>query len=583
MDRIVSLLLAGVGVSRGVVIGRARLVLLADLDVSERGIERGELTDELRRYRRAVGAVRKELSRLRHWTERNRSAEIAAFIDSHLLMLDDVALTEGVESVIRERMCNAEWALRLQRDALTRAFNEIADPYLQSRIEDIAHVVRRIQEQLGHSQDDNEPALDPDQPAILVAGEIGPADVVTMHARGIAAIVTERGGPLSHSSILARSLGIPAVAGVRHGRRILADNERLVIDGESGMVLAGAEEGILKYYRARQRLLTRDQKRLRKLKSAPTQTRDSEAVALRANIDLPEDIAAMRRAGAAGVGLYRTEFLYLNRTDLPDEEEQLRAYRRILAAARGEPVVIRTLDLGADKPLAGVTSAREPGSNPALGLRAIRLCLREPSLFMPQLRALLRAAAYGPLRIMLPMVASTRELRQALELLETAKQALTKERRRFDPNISVGAMIEIPAAALSAGQIAREVDFLSIGTNDLIQYTLAIDRNDHAVNHLYDPVHPAILRLISLTLQAGRRTGTPVAMCGEMAGDPRYTRLLLGLGLRDFSMQPVNLLAVKDIVLAADTRRLSSLTRRLLRSDDPARSLEMLDRLNRET
>ncbi len=577
-----SLLLAGVGVSRGVVIGRARLMSVADLDVTERTIAAGELNAELRRYRGAVRGVRKELSRLRHWTERHRSAEIAAFIDSHLLMLEDAALTEGVENVIRERMCNAEWALRLQRDALTRAFNEIADPYLQSRIEDITHVVRRIQEQLARSDLGDEPALDPEQPAILVAAEIGPADVVAMHARGIAAIVTERGGPLSHPSILARSLEIPAVAGVRHARRILTDNETLIIDGDSGMVLAGADEHVLAHYQERRRQLTRDQRRLHRLRSAPAQTRDREPVSLRANIELPEDIAAMRRAGAAGVGLYRTEFLYLNRTDLPGEEEQFKAYRRILTAARGEAVVIRTLDLGADKPLAGVTPGPEPGSNPALGLRAIRLCLREPSLFMPQLRALLRAAAYGPLRIMLPMVASAREMRQALELLEAAKAALARERKRFDAKVPVGAMIEIPAAALSAGHIAREADFLSIGTNDLIQYTLAIDRNDHAVNHLYDPVHPAILRLISLTLQAGRRTGTPVAMCGEMAGDPRYTRLLLGLGLRDFSMHPANLLAVKDIVVSADTRSLHNLTQRLLRSDDPARSLAILDSLNQE-
>ncbi|MCC6658485.1 MAG: phosphoenolpyruvate--protein phosphotransferase, partial [Rhodocyclaceae bacterium] len=392
--------------------------------------------------------------------------------------------------------------------------------------------------------------------------------------------VTDLGGATSHTAIVARSLAIPAVVGLHHARQLIREDDMLVVDGTRGVLIVDPDARVLEEYRLRKSALELERAKLKRLKKSRAATLDGEEIELAANIELPGDVAQAREAGAAGVGLFRTEFLFLNRDGMPDEEEQYAAYRSVAEAMEGGPVVIRTLDIGADKNLRGVERLE---ANPALGQRAIRYCLAEPQLFLTQLRAILRASAHGRVRILVPMLAHAHEIEQTLALVGQAKEQLRGRGQAFDEGIEVGGMIEIPAAALALGVFLKQLDFLSIGTNDLIQYTLAIDRSDEAVAHLYDPLHPAVLRLIAHTIQAGHRAGLPVAVCGEMAGDPQLTRLLLGMGLRQFSMHPAQILEVKQEVLRSDLAKLRRKVTRLLNSDEPARLRQQLERINAAT
>jgi len=576
-----SLLLTGIGVSRGIVIGQAHVADGEPLEVLEYNLPRSEIDRELERYHQARAAAKEQLRDVRAQIPDHAPAEIGAFIDTHLLMLDDEALTDAVERLIDREQCNAEWALQNQRDRLVAVFDEMEDPYLRTRRDDVDHVVNRVQRLLIRGEDfwtdsDGEVGAYP----VLVAEDISPADVVLMQNRGIRALITESGGPLSHTSIIARSLGIPAVVGLHRARQLLRDGEPLIVDGLKGAVFANPAEREIDYYRRKRRELFKHVRELKSLRGQPAQTLDGSRIQLMANIELPEDLKLFNKTGGDGIGLYRTEFLYMNRPDFPSEEEQYERYQDLLKAAAGSPVTIRTLDLGADKRAMGQNQGPEDAHNPALGLRGIRFSLSEPTVFLNQLRALLRASADAPLKIMLPLVATTQEVLQASQMIEVAKQTLDARGQDYDPALPVGAMIEVPSAALTAHQIARHVDFLSIGTNDLIQYTLAIDRVDDHVNYLYDPVHPSVLKLISNTLQAGRRADIPVSMCGEMAGDPQYTRLLLGLGLREFSMHPSTLLEVKRVINRTNLRELRGRTRAFLRNSDPARAPDLLRRLN---
>ena len=572
--------LSGIGISRGIVSGRVKR--LSDWpEISEHRLPPRRVETEVTRYQSALEQAGEELGAIRAEIPAGSPPEIAAFIEAHQLMLRDSTLSAAVVDIIRDRRCNAEWALKLQRDALVAAFERMDNPYLRSRRDDVDQVVMRVQRLLtegDNKRSRSDSSADADTPLILVAEDISPADIISIPRRGIAAFVTEMGGPLSHTAILARSLRIPAVVGVHHARRLLHDRETLIIDGKRGTVVASPDEDTLRAFRRQAREDRRHQQRLRELKSAPARTRDGRNISLQANIELPDDISAARRVNAEGVGLYRTEFLYLNREDLPDEKEQLTAYRKVLRTMKGAPVTIRTLDLGADKPL-DPEHGGHISPNPALGLRAIRLCLNQPGLFRPQLRALLRASAYGPLRIMLPMIGSLEELRRVRALISEIQTELDEDGLRYDPDVPVGIMIEVPAAALAARLLAPHVDFFSIGTNDLIQYTLAIDRADEEVNYLYDPLHPAVLQLIDMTISAGQQANIPVSMCGEMAGDPGYTRLLLGLGLSEFSVPPTTLLEVKHLITGSDAGELGQLCRRLLRSGNPERINRLLEEL----
>ena len=572
----------GIGVIRSIAIGEAWHLRRGRIEARRRFISAAEVEDETARFRQAVEAARQDLKAVRDHIPKSTPTDISAFIDTHLLMLEDAALAEGPLETIREQHCSAEWALQLRCNALVQVFDEMEDPYLRTRKDDVTHVANQIQKHLQARQDKPAGAEDLNG-KIILAQDLTPADTILMRNQGIAAFVTEFGGPMSHTAILARSLGIPAIVGAHHATQYLQQGELLIVDARRGVVLADPDERMLEHFRKQLAAEQAHTASLQALVDRPSVTADGTAITLMANIELPEDIKATAGVDAAGVGLYRTEFLYMNRDSPPNEEEHLETYRRVIEGLNGIPITIRTLDLGADKEVERCCHAPPPASNPALGLRAIRLCLKEPELFRPQLRAILRASAFGPVRIMIPMLSNIQELRTVKSLIEEVKGELKREGLAFDSAIPVGGMIEVPAAALAADSFARHLDFLSIGTNDLIQYTLAIDRIDDEVNYLYDPLHPSILRLIQQVIQAGRAAGKPVSMCGEMAGNPLYIPLLLGMGLREFSMRPGSLLEAKRIVRSSDVGRLTECVKDLMARIDEEDPVQLLSQLNSAT
>ena len=572
--------LHGLGVSRGAAIGRVHIIEQDRADIPEYRIAADQVEAEARRLTAAIAQAKQQLRAIRKQIPSALSVDIAAFIDTHLLMLDDAALTHEPLKLIREDRHNAEWALKLQRDALVRAFEEMDDSYLRTRQDDISHVVDRIQRILlkQESPQHEEAASDLDG-RVVIAADLAPADTVVLQRQGIVAFATEYGGATSHAAILARSLGLPAVIGLREARRFLRQDDLVIIDGNAGTLLVDPDEFSLRHYRAQQKEEKKYYSRLIRLKKAPAQTRDGVPVTLQANVELPQDFETVRKVGAVGVGLCRTEFLYMNRESFPDEEEHYETYLGALKKMQGLPLTIRTLDLGADKQVDGGRQTGPVQSNPALGLRAVRLCLKEPALFRPQLRGILRASAHGETRLMIPMLSNMQEAQQVLDLIEELKAELREQKLKFDENIPVGGMVEVPAAAICADIFARHLDFLSIGTNDLIQYTVAIDRVNDEVNYLYDPLHPAVLRLIQMTLAAGVRAKIPVAMCGEMAAEGKHAKLLLGLGLREFSVHPSYLLEVKKTIMESDVSQLAPITDSVLQAKTGAEVAQLLTQL----
>ena len=576
-----SIAISGTGVSRGIAIGKVHRLELGEVEVYEAAIPKQLVEDEVARFRRAVRTARQQLKAIRNSIPETTRMDISDFIDTHLLMMEDSMLTAAPVELIREHQCNAEWALKSQRDALAAVFDEMDDPYLRTRKDDVDHVVTRIQHILTGQHTHTDPQ-DNEQlrGAIVVAHDLTPAETALLHHQGIAGFVTESGGPLSHTAILARSLGLPAIIGTHETPPEIRDGDTVVLDAMEGTLLAEVDEPTLKLYHRRQRDENKRRSKLKRLKNEPAVTIDGTHIQLLANVELREDVLAARRAAADGIGLYRTEFLFMNRDDIPDENEQLQQYLSVIRTLKGLPVTIRTLDLGADKSCSAGPRSDRICVNPALGLRAIRLCLKHADLFRPQLRAILRASAKGPVRMMIPMLSSASELNAVLALIDDVKQELHRDGLAFDWNMPVGGMIEVPAAALSAGLFAQRLDFMSIGTNDLIQYTLAIDRVDDEVTYLYDPMHPAVLRLIKMVIDAGQAHSIPVSMCGEMAGDPRYTRLLLGMGLTDFSVHPAGLLDIKEVIHQCQTARFSPVVTDIIASDEPDRIGELLKILN---
>ena len=568
-----SFTLHGIPVSRGIAIGRAHLLAPAALEVKHYLIEEQQVEAEVARLQHAIATVHRELQAIWSGLPKDSPAELGAFIDVHVLILSDPMISETPLNIIRSRHYNAEWALVTQIDELSAQFDEIGDTYLRERKADIQQVGERVLKVLTGSAT-TLPSLAGDSASahlIVVAHDISPADMLQFRDRAFSGFVTDLGGQNSHTAIVARSLDIPAAVGMFNASALIAQDDWVIIDGDAGIVIVDPAVTVLDQYRERQARQQRDRKKLGKLKKTPAVTRDGTAITLLANIEFPDDCVAALDGGAHGVGLFRSEFLFMNRTGainrLPSEDEQFESYRKAVVAMKGRPVTIRTLDIGADKPF---DVAEQTALNPALGLRAIRYCLAEPQMFLAQLRAILRASAFGPIKLLIPMLSHAFEIDQTLSMLAQAKAQLTAARKNFDPAIKVGAMIEIPAAALTLPLFIKRLDFLSIGTNDLIQYTLAIDRVDHEVAHLYSPLHPAILYLLSTTIALGAKAGVPVSVCGEMAGDTKLTRLLLGMGLREFSMHPAQLLAVKQEILGCDLAQITPYTRKILRMMEPA-------------
>jgi len=573
----VSFTLHGSGAGGGIAIGHAHLISSARLEVAHYAIAPEHIELEVMRFSVAVEDVRSELQELRRSVPAGAPAELGAFLNLHLLMLDDSTLSHAPRELIRNLRCNAEWALVTQMDHLVAQFEKIEDAYLRERKADVVQVVERVLKAMQSKPGRASGAPAHERSLIVVAHDLSPADMIVFKQHKYAGFVTDLGGVTSHTAIVARSLNIPAIVGAHTARQMVREGELLIVDGVHGVLIVAPDELVLEEYKRRQHELDLGRQKLKRIRTTPATTMDGTAVDLHANIELPQDVVQVRESGATGVGLFRSEFLFLNRDDLPSEDEQFESYRSVAQAMRGMPVTIRTLDLGADKTVNG--SARS-GPNPAMGLRAIRLCLAEPQMFLTQLRAILRASNFGKIRLLIPMLAHAHEIEQALTLIAQAKESLDVQGLPYDGGIEVGGMIEVPAAALSLGVFVRNLDFLSIGTNDLIQYTLAIDRTDDSVSHLYNPLHPAVLHLIALTIRTGNRMRIPVAVCGEMAGDVMLTRLLLGFGLRQFSMHPANLLTVKQQVLKSDLARLAHLSNRILRVEDPEKAIQLLDKLN---
>ncbi len=567
----------GINTTREVAIGEAYLMQQGVPEISYREITRDGIEEEVRRFEAALVATTQHLRAVRDQIPADTAQDISEFIDTHLLMLEDNAIGQAAISLIREECYSAEWALQVRRDELVRIFDEMDDPYLRTRKDDVNHVVGQLQFVLAGGTPEERGEL---KGRVVVARDLTPAETIMMKNQGVAAFITEFGGPLSHTAILARSLGIPAVVGIHQATSLFRHGELLVVDGAQGVVMADPTPRILDYYQQRIAERKRRERELRRQVDLPALTTDGERIILYSNIELPEDIGITLHNRADGVGLFRTEFLYMNRTVPPTEEEQLEAYRSAVSGLDGIPITIRTLDLGVDKTTGAISDQGcMPSINPALGLRAIRLCLKEPELFIPQLRAILRASAEGPVRIMIPMLSSIQELRQVLNIIERTKQDLCDEGLAYDPRIPVGGMVEVPAAALAARSFARHLDFLSIGTNDLIQYTLAVDRMDEEVNFLFDPLHPSVLSLIQMTIDAAYEAGIPVSMCGEMAGDPRYVRLLLGMGLRELSMQPSALLETRELVRQSSLADLRQKTRIFLEQLNESDDAQLFERV----
>ncbi len=568
----------GIGVSSGIAIGHAHLVSNALLEVVHYQLPKHLIDDEITRFIAAINTVKKDLETIRASLSKNAPAEISAFINTHLIMLADKSLSEIPKDIIRKEQCNAEWAIKQQMDDIVEQFEAIEDEYLRERKQDVVQIVERvIKVLLGHpnqasNQDANQASTkqqavkQQENTTILVAHDISPADAIQFKQHHFAAFITDVGGATSHTAILARSLNIPSIVALQRARDLINDNELIIVDGSLGVVIVNPSKEILAEYRLRQEQWELEQQKLQRIKSTKAVTICGTAIELQANIEVPEDVVAVKASGATGIGLYRTEFLFMNKREMPGEEEQFLAYKQVAEAMKGMPVTIRTLDLGADKQMNPDTVSN--CANPALGLRAVRLCLSEPQIFHTQLRALLRASHYGHIKILIPMLSTLSELRQTKLLLERAKASLRKQNIPFDEKIELGGMIEVPAAAINAEAFAKELDFMSIGTNDLIQYTLAIDRTDDAVAHLYNALHPAVLKLISITIKAGEKLGKSVAVCGEMAGDAKLTKLLIGMGLRQLSMHPSNILSVKQQVLHSEIAALNLHARKVLSHTD---------------
>jgi phosphotransferase system enzyme I (PtsI) len=581
-----SFTLHGLAVSEGIAIGQAHLMSHATLEVSHLVIAPRMVDREIARFDAALARVRTEFETMKIGME-HAPAELGAFIDLHSMILSDPELSETPRQLIRERRCNAEWALVQQMELLVEQFEQIEDQYLRERSYDIRQVVERVVRELVGQP--GRAALKAakgvkEENLIVVAHDLAPADVIAFKEHHFASFVTDVGGATSHTAILARSLAIPAVLGLHNARQLIHDKETIIVDGTRGVLIVNPDPRVLEEYRLRKSQIELERSKLKRLKAVKSATLDAVDIALHANIELPGDIVAALDGGAEGIGLFRTEFLFLGRGDMPTEDEQFESYRKVVKGMEGRPVTIRTFDLGADKDLHPEEVVGDRVHiNPALGLRAIRVSLAEPKMFQKQLRAILRASKYGKIKLLIPMLSHAHEIDQTLAAVEQAKSSLRGQKIAFDEAIEVGGMIEIPAAALAVGLFLRRLSFLSIGTNDLIQYTLAIDRSDEQVSHLYDPLHPAVLMLLAHTITSAEKAHIPISVCGELAGDPTLTRLLLGMGLRQFSMHPAHILEVKQKVMQSDVSELGPIVRRMLRLEEPAKIREQLEKLNAGT
>jgi phosphoenolpyruvate-protein phosphotransferase (PTS system enzyme I) len=558
--------LHGSGIGNGIAIGTACLLPQESSDIPEYLIPKKHINDEVSRLRAAIACTRGQMIQIREQITDDSPPEATGFIEAHLMMLDDPMLAQQPEELVTSMQINAEQAIAKQSQSLIDVFEAMEDEYLRTKSDDIRQVVDRIQKNLmGVDPISSTEITNEFSDPIIVSRDLAPADTLALKPRHIRGILTNLGGPISHSAILARSLGIPAVVGLHAATRYIRHGDKLIVDGRRGDVIIAPDKNTLTAYRKLKRANLQKARKLETLSKSPAVTIDGHRISLLANIDQPKDVRHVLNVGASGIGLFRTEFLYLNRQELPTENEHFNAYMRVIRRFNKQPITIRTMDLGADK---NFENSDETVLNPSLGLRGIRMSLGSPSMFIPQLRAILRASAHGRVRMMIPMMTSLNELFQVLSLIKDTRKALRDENIPFNKKMQIGGMIEVPAAAVSADLFAPHLDFFSIGTNDLIQYVLAIDRVDDGVSYLYNPLHPSVLRLIEMTVRAANKAEIPVTLCGEMAGDPQLIEVLLGLGLRHLSMDPANILEAKAIIRQLDTKKAKKMSRKLLSGID---------------
>ncbi len=571
----------GIGVSKGYGIGPAYILQRNPVEVFESVIDESLVTEEIQIFTHALGKTISDLNKIKDNLSKNKHFELAAFLDSHLKMLDDPSIKEAPVEIIKSKKFSSLWALETQKEKLVQVFKNMDDPYLSARQEDVIQVIQKIQQNIMQQPEEADAIKYSNlKGAIIIADDLTPADTVDLQNQGIAGFITESGGPLSHTAILSRSLGIPAIVGLHHARAIINNGETIILDGFKGNILLNPDKHSLKHYKKRFKEYQLERKLLETIAHKPSVTLDNKQITLQANIETPDDLKAVKKLNTDGVGLYRTEFLYMHRDDLPDEEEHYKAYLKIIRSLKGAPLTIRTVDLGADKEFNPAAHSSPLVHNPALGLRGIRLALSNPNIFIPQLKAIIRASAKGPVKILLPMITTLGEAQQSLQIIEELKSTLKSRGYKYASHIPVGAMIEVPSSAILAEQFAQHLDFLSIGTNDLVQYTLAIDRLDDEVNYLYNPIDPAVLYLIQMVINAGKKYKKEVSMCGEMAGETRFTRLLLGMGLRNFSVQPNSLLEIKEIIRNSRVSQLIHQVDDFFYTDHPALQEPLLEKIN---
>ena len=576
--------LFGTGIGKHVAIGHAYVIEGSRPTVEDRLIEADEVEDEVKRLRRALAITRKQLKQNKGQIPAESPIEAQTIIDAQLLMLQDPMLVDETVNLIQNEHCSAETAVDRNAQSLIAIFSAMEDHYLRNKVYDIQHLTNTLLNALLNIQEHSFADMRHDEleDRIIVSNDISPSEAAHINNQKIKSFITDLGGPISHTAIIAKSMNIPAIVGLQNATQFIRDNDLLVIDAELGTVLVNPDLQTVAAYKKRRNRLRKEERELKELIATHCKTLAGDKIDLLSNIELPKEIKLATQMGADGVGLFRTEYLFMDRDELPSEKEQFDAYRQIVTRMK-KPVTIRTLDIGADKQLLNpntISNTQALSNTSALGLRAIRLCLNNREIFLPQIRAILRASAYGKIALMIPMLSNIEELNQVLALIEQTKKELRAHKIKYDSRIKIGAMIEVPAAAINADAFAERVDFLSIGTNDLIQYTLAIDRIDQSVNYLYDPLHPAILRLIKMTIDAANRAKIPVSLCGEMAANPDYTRLLLGLGLKSFSVNSSSILSIKKQVLAANPEKLKRKINALMKCQDPQEARIQLKKLN---